>query len=223
LSHQGRITLWRSAALAILINGVLDALGVLLRGTFITPSANAAGDAFVQWAGGPTLVPAYLIVIGGTAIGTFGYCGLWPAIGTRLAAWGALLAALGYQFLLALLGVLISFHAFAALGGQAGAAAAAAAFAGPAGGALQALSGLNFIGSILLAVAIWRSTVRPRWAGIPLAIAPFLLAFPVTLPSELLGCLLLMLAGAAMLWGTADVQAETGAAEEPSALQVSPR
>jgi len=201
LDHDHRRAAWCWAALAILTSGALTALGVLLRGPFVAPSASDSSQAFVQWAAGPTLVPAYLIIIGGTAIGTFGYLGLWPAIGTRLAAWGALLAALGYQFLLALFGVLLSFHAFAILGGQAGAAAAAAAFGGPAGVVLQALSGLNIIGSIVLAVAIWRSAARPRWSGVPLAIAPLLLALPLALALELFGCGLLVLAGAAMLWG----------------------
>jgi hypothetical protein len=190
----------RWAGIAILVNGVLDLVGVLLRGQFVDPSA-AAASAFVSWASQPTYVPAYLVVILGSAIGTFGYIGLYPAIRGRLALTGAVLAAGGYQFLLALLGILVTFHAFAvsAATPQAAASGAAAAFSGGAGSVLEALSGLNFIGSIVLAAAIWRARWKPLWAGIPLAIAPFLLAFPVTLGSELVGCILLACAGLLIL------------------------
>jgi hypothetical protein len=209
-----RHTVVRWAGGALLLNGVLDFIGVALRGNFITPSSRDA-ETFAQWASGGTIVPAYLIVIVGTAIGTFGYVALWPAIGTRLAMWGALLAALGYQFLLALFGILISFHAFATAGPQVGTAAAAIDFGGSAGGALQGLSALNFVGSILLALAIWRSGLSPKWAGVPLAIAPFLLAFPISLISELIGCVLLALAGALIVWGSA-------ASESAGAAQMAP-
>jgi hypothetical protein len=213
-SSFARGSLVRWAGGALLLNGVLDVLGIAVRGSFVTPSARDA-DAFTQWASGGSIVPAYLIVIVGTAIGTFGYIGLWPAIGTRLAIWGAVLAALGYEFLLALFGILISFHAFATAGPQAGTAAAVIDFGGTAGGALQGLSALNFVGSILLAVAIWRSGLNPKWSGIPLAIAPFLLAFPVSLVSELVGGLLLALGGGLIM--------RSSAAPEPAgAAQMAP-
>ena len=142
----------------------------------VTPSVRDA-DAFTQWAAGPNIVPAYLIIIVGTAVGTFGYSGLWPSLGTRLGVWGAALAALGNQFLMALLGILISFHAFASTGAQTGVAAAAQDFGGAAGGVLEGLTALNFIGSIVLAIALWRSAMRRRWSGIPLAIAAFSAGF----------------------------------------------
>src|SRR5579872_5853678 len=103
--------LW--VGLAILANGVLDFIGIALRQQFVAPASPAA-DAFSRWAAAGTFVPAYLIIIVGTAVGTLGYVGLYRVIGGRLAYAGALLAAFGYQFLLALLGVLMTFHAFAA-------------------------------------------------------------------------------------------------------------
>jgi formate/nitrite transporter FocA (FNT family) len=180
---------------ALLLNGLLDIVGIVLRGTFVAPSKTTPA-AFVHWASGSHYVPAYLIVIAGTALGTAGYFGFATILPQRIGRVGAVLAGLGSAFVMALLGVLLTLHGFATSGPLGSAEASAASVVnGSAGHTLEGLTALTIVGAILLAGAIWRSPDLPRWAGLPLVIAPFLLAFPFSLGSEITGAALLALAG----------------------------
>lgn len=188
---------WVGAAL--FANGLLDIVGILVRGTFVTPSAaNAA--SFVHWASSTRYVPAYIVVIVGTAIGTAGFFGLATVVRGTVATVGATLAGIGNAFVMALLGVLLTFHGFSGVSGAGAAeAAAASVFNGAVAHTLEALTALNIMGSVLLAVAIWRSGTLVRWVGVPLVVAPVLLAFPFSLGSEVTGAALLAVVGAVVV------------------------
>ncbi len=62
-------------------------------------------------------------------------------------------------------------------------------------------AGLIAIASVLLlSISIWRSATLPRWAAIAFALHIVLLSFPVTYITEMLGALLLFVAGTGIAW-----------------------
>ncbi len=71
---------------------------------------------------------------------------------------------------------------------------AAATFSGSSALPLY-LSGILYsIGSFVLALAIWRCGILPRWSAIPYALQAPLLAFAISYVTELLGAILLIIA-----------------------------
>jgi len=63
--------------------------------------------------------------------------------------------------------------------------------------AIVILSGLlQFVGFVLFGIAIWRSELLPKWAGVLLAVSGLLLGFPANVPFlSLLGTALAVIAG----------------------------
>jgi hypothetical protein len=61
-------------------------------------------------------------------------------------------------------------------------------------------SAAGITGPILFSVVIWRDGRLPRWTGIIFALSIVLLGVPVTLATELLGAVLLLISAGAMAW-----------------------
>jgi hypothetical protein len=53
---------------------------------------------------------------------------------------------------------------------------------------------------ILYAIAIWRHGRLPKWTGVLFALSLPLLAVPVTLMTELLGAVILLISAGMMAW-----------------------
>jgi hypothetical protein len=197
----------RSGLIALPLSGLLFALGILLRGS--------AGDltdpvAYVlRAATSPYYVPGWTMILVGFVLQLYGAFGLYRYLTYQAENGIAFLA-----FVLRIVGIalglpLVAFLAvdapaiadLAQQGIQEVIAVAEANFTSALGLALLGVaSGGASIGLILFAIAIWRDGRLPKWTVVLLVLALPLLAFPVTLASEFLGALLLLISTGMIAW-----------------------
>ena len=197
----------RSGLIALPLSALLFALGIVLRGS--------AGDltdpvAYVlRAATSPYYVPGWTIILVGFVLQLYGAFGLYRYLTYQAENGIALLA-----FVLRIVGIAFGLPlvAFLTVNGPAIAdlhqqgiqeviTVAEATFTSAFGLALFGIaSGAASIGWILFAIAIWRDGRLPKWTVVLLVLAEALLAFPVTLASELLGALLLLISTGMIAW-----------------------
>jgi hypothetical protein len=179
--------------------GVLYCAGVVMRGAVVTPGHDSAGQ-FAAWASSRTFPIAYGTVSVAAILAIFGYVALDRRVNTTGSRAGMLLAVAGAGFLLVLFGVLwFAFPAAAAAydaGNHGAIDVAARAFSGSM--PVQILSGLNILGHIGFAVAVWRWGVSARVGAVTFAVAPILQALTFSFPVEVLGQVLFLM-GASLI------------------------
>jgi hypothetical protein len=197
----------RIGMLALPMFGILSIVGILLRGPLSDASVNP--QAFAQSAAAPGFAVAWQIIILSEVFALLGYLALYAALTPgRLSLWALVLTIVGTALFLSLTG----FMAFAApvvgrlyLQGQTNVIQVAVAgfFAGPVLSFLYPAGLLGGIGSILFAIAIWRSSTLLKWSAIPFALAIILLAFApaFSYAVEMLGAVCALVSGAWLAWG----------------------
>jgi hypothetical protein len=225
LSNYVRIVLW-----TLPLAGLLFAIGILMRGPSIDPAA--APDRFAQAVTAANATTAWLLIFAGMNLELPGLWALYATISerrsTRAGFWGFILSLLGISLILPLIG----FMALAAptvgqlylQGQQEVMAVAVAMTAGNTALIVSALSGLAYtVGSMLLAVVLWRQQLLPRPLAVAYALqAPLLvIAALFSVTAELAGALLLVLSSGWIAWQSwqrrlADVSAEVAAVARQS-------
>ena len=189
---------------ALTLSGLLLALSTILRG----PVDLADPGSFIRAAASVTYVPAWTLILVGGVLNLYGSFGLYRYLTYQTKSRIAFLA-----FVLRVAGIalFLPFATFFAVNGpviaelyqqgnQAVIAVVEANFAG-LGLALFGLSGVGeIIGWLLFAVALWRDGRLPKWAVVLFATALPLLAFPITLATEFLGGVLLLISTGMMAW-----------------------
>jgi len=192
--------------------GVLYIIGVVVRGAFINPT-NSNSAQFVSWASGTAIPVAYTFVSLAAVAAIIGYVFLDRELNTSASRVGMLLAVSGAGFLLTLFGLLwFAIPATAAsynAGNHAAVDVIVRAFSDST--PVQVLSGLNILGHIAFAVAVWRMGSLARVGAVAFAVAPILQALVFSYGAEILGQVL-FLPGAVLV-----VMAATSAPRSASA------
>lgn len=200
--------------------GVMALSGLPLRGPVIIPSADP-----VRWSE-VALLPshdlAWAILLPALVLQLFGFFAFWGFMRLRpygeLAFWGMVLSVAGNALFLPSTGILAFVDPVAAELFRAGLeseamAVAGAGVEGPLSGAILAGSGIMLlVGSVLIAVVLWRSPLFPRWTSVLYLLHAFALTLAVTISYTLeqLGGLMILVVALAM---TYVVWKETGAQE----------
>lgn len=189
---------------ALVLSGLLLALSTILRG----PVSLADPGSFIQAAASPNYVPAWTMILVGGVLNLYGSFGLYRYLTYQTKS---LIAFLAFVLRVAGIALFLPLATFFAVNGpviaelyqqgnQAVIAVVEANFAG-LGLALFGLSGVGeIIGWLLFAVALWRDGRLPKWAVVLFATALPLLAFPITLATEFLGGVLLLISTGMMAW-----------------------
>lgn len=198
-------SLTRAGLAALLLTALFAGIHVLLRGPFVDPTANASG--FAQMVGGTNFTLAWIVISFGFTLELYGILALYAYLSqssaARLAFWGMILSFAGLSLVQTLVGSALTWPAIGKLylqGQTSAIEAPLATFTGLSAAPLY-LSGIFYsIGSFIMAFAIWRSGILPKWLGIPYAIQAPLLAFVITYETELLGAILFIIASTGILW-----------------------
>lgn len=194
----------RWGLLALLVTGVLAGIHILLRGPFVDPTVSPSG--FAQMVSQPNFTLAWLVITAGFVLELLGVLALYGYLSqtpSPLAFWGMVLSFVGLALVQTLVGSALTWPAIGKLylQGQTDVVEIAlATFSGISATPLY-LSGIFYsLGSFIFAFAIWRSGKFPKWSAIPYALHAPLLAFVITFATELLGAIMLIVAGGWMLW-----------------------
>jgi len=188
---------------ALALSGLLFALGILLRGPIDLADPGSCCRAAVP----PNYVPAWIIILVGGVLHLYGVLGLYRYLTYRadsltafLAAWLRIAGNALFLPLPAFLAVDAPAVAELYQAGQPEAIAVVEAhFTGPVGMALLGVGAVaDLVATLLFAIVIWRDGRLPRWTAVAFALSLPLLVFPVTLPSEFLGAVLLLISAAAI-------------------------
>jgi hypothetical protein len=189
---------------ALTLSGLLLALSTVLRG----PVSLSDPASFIRAAASPAYVSAWTFILVGGVLSLYGSFGLYSYLTYQSPSLIAFLA-----FVLRILGIalflpLATFFAvngpvIAELyqqGNQEVIAVVEANFTG-IGLAVFALSGAGeIIGWVLFAVALWRDGRLPKWTVFLFLLALPLAVIPVTLATEFLGWVLLLISASMMVW-----------------------
>ena len=192
----------RFGLLALALSGPVLAVSTILRG----PINLADAASFIQAADSPAYVPAWTLILIGGLLSLYGPFGLYRYLTYQNQSLIAFLA-----FVLRILGIalFLPFASFFAVNGPVIArlyqqgnqeliTVVEAHFSG-LGLALFGLSGLSeIIGWILFTVALWRDGRLPKWTVVLFFLALLLLVTPVTVATEFLGGLLLLISATVM-------------------------
>lgn len=191
--------------------GLLYGIGALLRGEIISPIHPLVVDrqAFAEWVTAPGFTAGWLLIIFAVTADVFGivalYAFLYRSRVARLAFAGMALTVIGDVLYEAYLGV----HAFTwpqagALylrGIEAAYEVVDIGYNTPAATVVGLMSSLGYtIGSIVIAVALWRSGFFARWAALAYGVHGPILGIPIMpFALELLGTVLLLVSGTAIV------------------------
>jgi hypothetical protein len=179
-------------------------LGIALRGAIDLTDPGS----FIRAATSPTYVPAWTIVIVGAVLNLYGFLGLYRYLTYRAENMIAFLAVVVRTAGIVLF---LPFATFFAINGpviaepyqqgnQEVIAILEANFVGP-GLAMLGLSAVGaVIGWLLFAVVMWRDGRLPKWVVVLFAAGLPLEAFPVNLPTELFGVVLLLISTVIIAW-----------------------
>lgn len=205
---NGNVTMRvRLGVLALFIAALLFGFNIVLRGPSVNPSVDPAGFANSATAG--IFIPAWLLSLVATILAVFGLLALYTYFaGGNLERWalmGMLLSVAGYVLIAPLFGFMaLATPTIAELyiqGQTAVIQVAEAIFAGAASLTVLSLSALLYtVGSVLFAVAIWRSGMLPKWSAIPYAVQAPLISVAITFETELLGAVLLIISSGWIAW-----------------------
>lgn len=203
MAPQNTASLTRLGILALPLGALLAFVGNLGGLSTPDPGDDPAGAAQAASTTGYFLLQFLGNVLGPT-LAIFGVIALFAYLVDtrvgRLASIAMVVTIVGFALLLSFLGV-ITF-AIPALaqeylnGQQAALQMTDALFSGELF-AIVILSGLfQIVGFVLFGIAIWRSELLPKWAGILLSVSGLLLGFPANVPFlSLLGSALAVIAG----------------------------
>jgi hypothetical protein len=197
-------TFIRFGTLTLALAGALYTIGIPLRGEF--PSAAVDPVGFIQAASRPFWVTAWLVNLAGLILELIGpfalYAYLAPERGGVWAMYGAWVSVVGRGLLLPTYGYfLFAMPEVARLYQQGNQEVLVVVqYIGALPWALLAFIGpalLYVLGSLLFAVAIWRSPSLPRWTAIPYALQAALLTVLAALGllPETIGAILLLVSG----------------------------
>ncbi len=130
-----------------------------------------------------------------------GYVALRDCLRDRIGSAALPLSIVGLNFLTAFFGVMAIAYpklAGAYLQGDSGAVQIAAQAVGsPTTLAVMGLTGINVIGLVLFAIAMWRTGWMPKGASLFFVVGPLMQLVPWVYPVEILGCVLVLVSG---LW-----------------------
>ncbi len=186
----------RSTAVALLTAAVAGLAGTIL----LPASADATAQLALieaepaRWLGANVLLVISFLCFAG---GLFALTGLFRDQGSRLGVAGAVLAALGWALHIGPVAYVMAQYALAHHQDRAGAAEIAAAmFEAPPFVVLIVPVLLTTVaGTLVLAVALWRTRLAPWWAAVTLVVA---LAADFTAPDAVSGIMMFALMGVAL-------------------------
>ena len=193
----------RLGLIALALSALLLTMGIALRGAIDLTDPRS----FIQAAASRTYVPVWTIVPVGAVLNLYGFLGLYRYLTYKAENMIAFLAVVVRTAGIALF---LPFATFFAINGpviaepykqdnQQVIAILEANFVG-LGLAVLGLSAVGaVIGWFLFTVAMWRDGRLPKWTVVLFAAGLPLEAFPVTLPTELLGVVLLLVSTASSL------------------------
>jgi hypothetical protein len=194
----------RLGLVALALSGLLILIGAALRGAVDFADPGSCCRAGVS----PGFVPGWTIVLVGGVLQLYGFFGLYRYLtyqaGDLVGFLALVLSIAGIVLILPL----TTFHAVNGpvvadlyqQGNQEVIAVVEATFTSALGVAILVVSsGAGLIGAILFAVAIWRDGRLPKWTSVLFALSFALVVFPVTLPTELLGNVLLVISAGLMV------------------------
>ena len=194
----------RFGLIALALSGLLLALSTILRG----PISLSDPDSFIRNADSPTYVLAWTLILIGGVLNLYGSFGLYRYLTYQtqslIAFWAFVLRIVGIALFLPLATFFaINGPVIAKLyqqGNQEVIAVVKSNFSG-LGLTLFGLSGVGeIVGWILFTVALWRDGRLPKWTVVLFLLALPLVVIPVTLSTEFLGWVLLMVSAGVMAW-----------------------
>lgn len=194
----------RAGIVALLLAGVLFTITLLLRGPAIIDPSGAPVE-FARTVTSPGYVGWGVGTIVANALHLLGALALFQLVldsAPRAGFWAMILSVLHDALFAPFVGFSLALPAIGNLVLQGNEAAVqAATFSGPVLVTLMLAGVLGAIGSILFGIAIWRTDTLPNWIAVTFTLALPLLAFAPTVSfvAELVGALLLVVAGAGLL------------------------
>jgi hypothetical protein len=203
MAPQNNAGLIRLGILALPLGALCGFVGNLSGLSTPDPGDDPAGAAQAASTTGYFLTQFIGNVLGPT-FAIFGIIALFAyLVGTRvgrLASLAMVISILGFALLLSFLGVIT--YAIPALsqeylnGQQTALQMTDALFSGRLFTIVIVSGLLQFVGFVLFGIAIWRSEMLPKWAGVLLAISGLLLGFPANVPFlSLLGTAVAVIGG----------------------------
>jgi hypothetical protein len=206
MQHPKRI---RWGMFSLFAAGLCITAGMLLRGAFLDPRADA--NAFAQSVTAGGFAPGNLLFVLASLLEIFGSIALYAVFANglmdRIAFWAMIFTIAGIVFLVPFFGM--SAFAMPTLGqlfiqGQSNVMQIAdAAFNGLATYATLAITAVaTMLGSLLFGFALWRTRLAPAWVAALFALHnPFLVVGPlIAFALELLGGICLLISGAWLAW-----------------------
>jgi hypothetical protein len=186
----------RSTAVALITAAIAGLAGTIL----LPASADAAAQlALIEaqpaaWMGANALLLISFLCFAG---GLFGLTGLFRAQGSRLGVVATVLAAIGWALHIGPVAYVMAQYPLAHQADQAGAAEIAEAMFTAPSFVVLILPVLlaTVVGTIALAVALWRTRLAPRWAAVTLVVA---LAADFAAPDAVSGIIMFALMGVAL-------------------------
>ncbi|MFD1506987.1 hypothetical protein FE374_03880 [Georgenia yuyongxinii] len=207
----------RSTAVAL-----LTAAAAGLAGTILLPASADATTQLalieaqpVRWMGANVLLLASFLCFAGALLGL---TGLFRARGSRLGVTATVVAALGWALHVGPVAYVMAQYPLAHQPDQAGAAEIAAAmFTAPSFAVLIVPVLLaTVVGTLALAVALWRTRLAPRWAALTLVAA---LVADFAAPDAVSGIMMFALMGVALAPLSARLLVRESAAGAPVAAR----
>jgi len=194
----------RLGLIALALSALLFALGIVVRGAVDI----ADPEALIRAAASPGYIPGWTIILVGWVLQLYGTFGLYRYLTYQAKSLIAFLA-----LVLKIAGIALAFPLFTFLpvsvpviadlyqqGNQEVIAVVEANFTGLGLVLLGVAAVAGITGQMLFGIAIWRHGRLPKWTGVLYALSPLLAAFPVYLPVELLGAVLLLISTGLIAW-----------------------
>jgi len=194
----------RFGLIALVLSGLLFALGIVLRGQVDLTDPGS----FIQAAASPNYVPGWTVILVGGVLQLYGFFGLYRYLTYQAENLIAFLA-----FALRIVGVGLGLPLFTFLavhvpviaklyqqGNQEVSTVLEANFTGLGLILLGIAAVAAIIGLILFAIAMWQDGRLPKWTVVLFVLSLPLLAAAVTFTTELLGAVLLLISTSMIAW-----------------------